>query len=255
MAVTQERMRLGGLPRKLVMEGLLGEDDAYEAVQEANQEGVSFVSHVVAKGLADAARIAQAAAEEFGAPLLDISTLQLDMDTTKLVDEKLIRKHHALPLYKRGNRLYVGVSDPTNLSAIDEIKFHTDSTIEAIVVEDDKLRQTIDKALEAADTSMSDMGGDDDLDGLDDLQVAEEEADRDEGGSEVDDAPVVRFVNKLLVDAMKKGASDIHIEPLRKILPGTLSHGWSARRGGSSASRPCRQNCRPNQSHVSTRCL
>lgn len=216
MAVTQERMRLGGLPRKLVMEGLLGEDDAYEAVQEANQEGVSFVSHVVAKGLADAARIAQAAAEEFGAPLLDISTLQLDMDTTKLVDEKLIRKHHALPLYKRGNRLYVGVSDPTNLSAIDEIKFHTDSTIEAIVVEDDKLRQTIDKALEAADTSMSDMGGDDDLDGLDDLQVAEEEADRDEGGSEVDDAPVVRFVNKLLVDAMKKGASDIHIEPYEK---------------------------------------
>ena len=217
MAATQERIRLGGLPRKLVLDGLLSEEVAFDAVQEANGQGTSFVSHIVGKNLAAAGAIAQAAAEEFGAPLLDISALQLDLDVTKLVNEKLIRKHNTLPLYKRGNRLFVGVSDPTNLAALDEIKFHTDSTIEAIVVEDDKLREAIDKALEAADTSMSDMVGDDDLDGLDHLEVAEEEADHDDNaGSEVDDAPVVRFVNKLLLDAMKKGASDIHIEPYEK---------------------------------------
>ena len=195
---------------------MLDENIAQDALNASNDGGVPFVSHVVSQGLAEAAKIAQAAAEEFGAPLLDLSAFQVDLDITKLVDEKLIRKHNALPLYKRGSRLFVGVSDPTNLAALDEIKFHTDSSIEAIVVEDDKLRQTIDHALEAADTSMSDMVGDDDLEDLDDLEVAEEEADRDEGGSEVDDAPVVRFVNKILLDAMRKGASDIHIEPYEK---------------------------------------
>jgi type IV pilus assembly protein PilB len=216
MAVTKERIRLGGLPRKLVLDGLLSEEEAHDAITASNGKGVSFVSHVVSKGTASAAAISQAAAEEFGAPLLDLSALQLDLDITKLVNEKLIRKHTILPLYKRGNRLFVGVSDPTHLAALDEIKFHTDSTIEAIVVEDDKLRETIDKALEAAETSMADIVGDDDLDGLDDLEVADEEADHDKGVSEIDDAPVVRFVNKLLLDAMKRGASDIHIEPYEK---------------------------------------
>ena len=216
MAVTQERIRLGGLPRKLVMEGLLSQEAAYEAAQAAQENSESFVTHVVKHELLGAPVIAQAAAEEFGTPLLNIDALQLDFEVTKLVDEKLIRKHHALPLFKRGKRLFIGLSDPTNLSAMDEIKFHTDSNIEAIVVEDDKLQKAIEKALEAADTSMADMVGDDDLDGLDDLEVAEEEAERDETVSEVDDAPVVRFVNKLLVDAMRRGASDIHIEPYEK---------------------------------------
>lgn len=216
MAVTQERVRLGGLARKLVLDGLLDETDALDAAQEASDDRVPFVSHVVKKGLIDSAKIAQAAAEEFGAPLLDISVLRLEQDITRLVDEKLIRKHNALPLYKRGNRLFVGLSDPTNLSAVDEIKFHTNSSIEAIVVEDDKLRSTIEKALEAAETSMNDIVGNDDLEGLEGLEVAESDADLEDNTSEVDDAPVVRFVNKLLLDAIKKGASDIHIEPYEK---------------------------------------
>ncbi len=216
MAISNNKIHLGGLGRKLVQDGLLGEEEAIQAFQDALKERVPFVSHVVSKGLANAKAIAQAAAEEFGQPLIDIGALTLDQDVTKLVEEKLIRQHHALPLHKRGNRLFIGVSDPTNLQALDEIKFHTGSNIEAILVEEDKLTQAIDSALEAADTSMSDFGGDDDLEDFDDLEVGDEQAPDEDDALEVDDAPVVRFVNKILLDAIKKGASDIHIEPYEK---------------------------------------
>lgn len=215
MAVTSERIHLGGLARKLVLDGVLEEEKAVEAQQAAVDEGIPFVTHVVERKLAAARDIAQAAAEEFGTPLVDISALELDVDVVKLVNEKLVRQHHALPLYKRGNRLFVGVSDPTNLQALDEIKFNTGIAVEAIVCEDDKLQTTIERTLEAADTSMSDLGGDEDLENLDDLEVAEEQTQTDDS-SDIDDAPVVRFVNKILIDAIKKGVSDIHIEPYEK---------------------------------------
>lgn len=216
MAVTSERIHLSGLARKLVLDGLLTEEVAASASQQALDDGIPFVSHVVGKKLAQASQVAQAAAEEFGSPLLDIEAIDIDAEITKLVDEKLIRQHHTLPLYKRGSRLFVGVADPTNLQALDEIKFHVGSTVEAIVCEADKLSAAIERCLEAADDSMSDMMGDDDLEDLDDLEVAEETSTDDESMSEVDDAPVVRFVNKILLDAIKKGASDIHIEPYEK---------------------------------------
>ena len=114
--------------------------------QQALDEGIPFVSHVVGKKLAQASQVAQAAAEEFGSPLLDIEAIDIDAEITKLVDEKLIRQHHTLPLYKRGSRLFVGVADPTNLQALDEIKFHVGSTVEAIVCEADKLQRR-DRAL------------------------------------------------------------------------------------------------------------
>ena len=216
MAVTSERIHLSGLARKLVLDGLLTEEVAASASQQALDDGIPFVSHVVGKKLAQAPQVAQAAAEEFGSPLLDIEAIEIDADITKLVNEKLIRQHHTLPLYKRGSRLFVGVADPTNLQALDEIKFHVGSTVEAIVCEADKLSAAIERCLEAADDSMSDMMGDDDLEDLDDLEVAEEISNDDDRMSEVDDAPVVRFVNKILLDAIKKGASDIHIEPYEK---------------------------------------
>ncbi len=216
MAVTSERIHLSGLARKLVLDGLLTEEVAASASQQALDDGIPFVSHVVGKKLAQAPQVAQAAAEEFGSPLLDIEAIEIDADITKLVNEKLIRQHHTLPLYKRGSRLFVGVADPTNLQALDEIKFHVGNTVEAIVCEADKLSAAIERCLEAADDSMSDMMGDDDLEDLDDLEVAEETSNDDDSMSEVDDAPVVRFVNKILLDAIKKGASDIHIEPYEK---------------------------------------
>lgn len=188
---------------------------AAEAWQESLNEKVPFVSHVVSKGLVESAVVALIAGEEFGVPVLDLNCIEIDPDVTKIVKEKLIRDNQTLPLYKRGKRLFIAVADPTNLQILDEIRFATSNQTEAILVEADKLQQTIDRALEAADTSM-DMGDDEDFEDLEDLEVAEEGSDDDAGGLEVDDAPVVKFVNKLLLDCMKKGASDIHIEPYEK---------------------------------------
>ena len=215
MAVTTAKVQVTGLARKLVMDGLLTEEVAAKAWEESVNDKTPFVSHVVSKRLVSAAAVAQVAADEFGVPVLDINSVEIDPDVTKLVQERLVRENHALPIYKRGNRLFIAVSDPTNLQALDEIKFATRAQTEAILVEDDKLVNAIDRALDAADTSM-DMGDDEDLEGLEDLEVGGDEAPEDDGGIDVDDAPVVKFVNKLLLDCMKKAASDIHIEPYEK---------------------------------------
>ncbi len=214
MAVSTAGAQLHGLARKLVSDGLLEEQAAARAWEEAQKEKIPFVSHVVAKGLVSAADVAQISAEEFGTPVLDIDAIELDGDVTRLVQEKLIREHRALPLYRRGNRLFVAVADPTNLRPLDEIKFATGCQVEAVVVEDDKLGKAIDRALEAIDTTM-DMGDSDELDDLEGLEVAEDR-EVDDTNIEVDDAPVVKFVNKILLDCMKKGASDIHVEPYEK---------------------------------------
>ena len=214
MAVPSTSMQLTGLARKLVMDGLMEEDIAVQAFEEAFSEKIPFVRHAVAKNLIEAGVVAQVAGEEFGVPVLDINSIEIDGDVVKTVQEKLIKEHHTLPIYKRGTRLFVAVSDPTNQNALEEIKFATNCQTEAILVEEDKLNNAINKALEAADTSM-DMGDDEDLEDLEGLDVAEEGPD-DDSALDVDDAPVVKFVNKLLIDCMKKGASDIHIEPYEK---------------------------------------
>jgi len=215
MAVTTAKVQVTGLARKLVMDGLLTEEAAAKAWEEAIASKIPFVSHVVSNHLVSATAVAQVAADEFGVPVLDISSIEIDTDVTKLVKEKLVRENHALPIYKRGNRLFIAVSDPTNLQALDEIKFATRAQTEAILVEDDKLVKAIEKALDAADPSMG-MGDDDDLEGLEDLEIGGDEPEQDDTGMDVDDAPVVKFVNKLLLDCMKKEASDIHVEPYEK---------------------------------------
>ena len=215
MSAPASSITLTGLARRLVQENLLDEGAAVSAVEAANKERVPFASYLVANKLASSADIARLACQEFGLPLFDLSAMDLEAAPIKLVEEKLIRQHHALPLFKRGNRLFVAVSDPTNLSALDEIKFHTGITTEAILVEEDKLAQAIDKALDAADTSMADML-DEDLENLDIVSGEELDQQDDDKGSEVDDTPVVRFVNKILLDAINKGASDIHVEPYEK---------------------------------------
>jgi type IV pilus assembly protein PilB len=213
MATQSAPIKLSGLARKLVQDGLLQELDAVKHHQEALKKKVPFVGYLVEQNILSAADIANIAALEFGMPLLDLAVVDLDPDTTKLVDEKLIRKHHALPLFKRGNRLNIAVSDPTNLQALDEIKFHVGLTTEAILVEEDKLKKTIEKALDASDTTLSDLS-DSDLDELEITSDDDEAAKTDD--SNIDDTPVVRFINKVLLDAINKGASDIHFEPYEK---------------------------------------
>jgi type IV pilus assembly protein PilB len=184
------------------------------AAKEAN---TNLVSHLVANNLANAREIAIAASQEFGVPLLDLDSIQPDLETIKLVSDKLLAKHRVLPLVKRGKRLFVAVADPTNLHALDEIKFQTGLSIEAVVVEEDKLQRIGSKAIEQVDTQMPALADDDiDLENLD-VTGGEEDPEKETvGRDDVEDAPIVRFVNKVLLDAIKKGASDIHFEPYEK---------------------------------------
>ena len=211
MAAPTKKINLSGLARKLVLDGLLDEEKAQSILEESLKKKKPFISLVVENKLVPSSSIALAAAQEFGAPLVDIDLLEIDPDIIKLVKEDLIKKHHALPIFKRGKRLAVAVSDPTNIQALDEIKFATGLTTDAVIVEEDKLTKNIDKALEAADGDMDD----EDFDDLDDLEVAEDGPQEQDDG-DIDDAPVVRFVNKVLLDAIKKGASDLHFEPYEK---------------------------------------
>ncbi|HHM04942.1 MAG TPA: type IV-A pilus assembly ATPase PilB [Gammaproteobacteria bacterium] len=204
-----------GFARTLVQEGLLSHDQAQSIVDSASVKGVPFVTELVENIRAlDALTVAVAGAEGFGLPLLDIAAMDIDGETAGLVEEKLIRKHNALPLFKRGKRLFVAVSDPTNFQGLDEIKFHAGCSVEPVLVEQDKLSLAIDQVMEAQDTSLSDLADAD----LDDLEISGgDELPEDDGGdSDVDDAPIVRFINKLLLDAINGGASDIHFEPYEK---------------------------------------
>ena len=218
MAISTERIPLTGLARKLVIDGLISEEDAVRAFAEAIQAKIGFVSYIVHKGLADAIEVANTAAHEFGMPLLDITAVEIEKDVVKLVSEKLIRQHHVFPLYHRGNRLFVALSDPSNHQVLDEIKFHTGLRVEGILVEENKLTQVMEKGLEEADTTMAELAPGDDLENLDNLEVGGDDQPARDEPSEIDDAPVVRFVNKILLDAIKKGASDIHMEPYEKFL-------------------------------------
>ncbi|MES9879179.1 MAG: type IV-A pilus assembly ATPase PilB [Candidatus Sedimenticola sp. 1PA] len=212
MVTAKSQIHVSGLARRLIQDDLLTETQAQELLQESLKKRMSFVSHVVEKKVLDSAQIAIAASQEFGVPLFDLEALDIENAPIKLVDEKLIRKHHVLPLFKRGNRLFLGVSDPT-LQGLDEIKFHTGLTTEAVVVEEHKLVTAIETAMSAGETAMSDLL-DADLDNLDIDMVDESQASDD--SLDVDDAPVVRFVNKILLDAINGGASDIHFEPYEK---------------------------------------
>jgi type IV pilus assembly protein PilB len=209
---------LSGLARRLVKDGILNEDSAKQAFKDCAAEKIPFVSQLVKQGLCDGTAIAEAASDEFGAPLFDLTTFNMEMAPRDLVDSKLIQQHHALPLYKRGNRLFIAVSDPTNLRAIDEIKFHTGINTDAVLVEEAALHEAITAFLENADGQIDDFGDFDDA-GLEDLDieaVSEDGGGKDDDGGEVDETPIVRFVNKVLVDAIKCGASDIHFEPYEK---------------------------------------
>nr|BBJ04655.1 type 4 fimbrial assembly protein PilB [Marinobacter nauticus] len=215
MASSNRNVTLTGLARRFVDDGLLDEDTAKDAFLQASQNRIPLITYLTQNNLADSSKLAFSAAMEFGVSVLDLDSFLPEMMPEKVVDEKLVRKHNALPLYKRGNRLFIAVSDPTNIQALDEIKFNTGLSTDAILVDDAKLRTAIDKYLESHDTTMGDLD-DADLEG-----VETEGGDQDDDGAvsatEVDDAPIVKYVNKMLLDAIRGGASDIHFEPYEKI--------------------------------------
>ncbi len=212
------RAVLTGLPQRLVLDGLVEESAMLDAIANARERKTHLVSWLVSHDMASARDIAIAAAQEFGMPLLDLDAVATDLDTVRLVNEKLLAKHRVLPLVKRGKRLHVGVSDPTILHAVDEIKFQTGLAIEAVVVEDDKLQRAVQKAIEQVDHQMPTLGGADadfDLENLD-VSHGGDTTEADTSSEDVEDAPIVRFVNKIMLDAIRKSASDIHFEPYEK---------------------------------------
>ncbi len=214
MASVFTDLQFNGLTRCFVENGLLTENDAQKYIQGAQKAKVSLIAYLVTNKLIDSKTIAARASLEFGIPYFDLDAIDYRSLPISRVAEKLIRKHHALPLFIRGNTLFLAISDPTNFQALDDIKFQSRLNPEAILVEEDKLAKIIDIALEAADTSMSDML-DADLDNLE-ITGGEEDNTRNDTNSDIDDAPIVRFVNKILLDSIKQGVSDIHMEPYEK---------------------------------------
>ncbi|HEX7769511.1 MAG TPA: type IV-A pilus assembly ATPase PilB [Dokdonella sp.] len=204
---------LTGIARRLVADGVLSEGDARKAAEDAVRQKIPVGAWLVENGLASGRQVATASSAEFGMPLLDVQALDFSQLPMNLVREDLITKHKALPLFKRGNRLFVGVADPTNVRALEDIKFQSNHIVEPILVEVDLLDRAIEQAQNAS-SQVVDLG--DDAEGLGDLDVGAVDEDGDSTGVDAsggDDAPVVKFVNKVLVDAIKRGASDIHFEP------------------------------------------
>ncbi|MYL25534.1 MULTISPECIES: type IV-A pilus assembly ATPase PilB [Halomonadaceae] len=219
MASDPQNVTLTGLARRFVDDGILEETVAREAFVQANQDRIPLITYLIQNELAPGQALAFSAAMEFGVPVMDLNAFSADMMPEGLVDEKLIRAHSVLPLVQRGKRLFVAMADPTNLQALDEIKFHTGLSTEAVLVEESSLRQTIDKYMESQDTSMQDLGGDSDLEDVD-FESGDEEEGQDKNAvdaTDTDDAPIVKYVNKLLLDAIKQGASDVHFEPYEKM--------------------------------------
>jgi type IV pilus assembly protein PilB len=215
MAATASQTNLAGLPRRLVQDGIVSEEQLQEASVAAKKEKLPLIAYLVSSELADSRSIAVAASHEFGVPLLDLDSVDVDLEVVRKVDQKLINKHRVLPLVRRGQRIFLAISDPTNLQAIDDIKFATSLRVDPVVVEQDKLEEQINKAIEAVDTSMSGLD-DEDFD-LENLDIAGDEDEQEEDQrDDIADAPVVRFVNKVLLDAIKRGASDVHFEPYEK---------------------------------------
>jgi type IV pilus assembly protein PilB len=209
---TANLVGITGIARRLVMDGALDEARAREAMELATKERKPLALFMAEKRLVTSAQLAAANSAEFGMPIFDVSAIDPAQSAIKLVSEELVRKHSALPLFKRGGRLFVGVSDPTNSHALDEIKFHTNLAVEPILVDDDKIRRTIEYWLEQADALADAVS---DGEGLDNLEHSGGEDDFNETGIDAkgDDTPVVKFINKVLVDAIRRGASDIHFEP------------------------------------------
>ena len=217
ISATGQIGKLSGLARRLVADNVLTEEQAQAASREASKQKISLVRYLVDSMGVDSHELAEMTAKEFGVPLFDLSAMNNELLPDKLVDPELIAKHHALPLFRRGNRLFIAVSDPTNLGALDEMKFATGISTDAVLVDEQSLSRALNDVLEAQDSlekGMSDLGedGEYDLDVGDTPDTTSEE----EAANAVDDTPIVRFVNKVLLDAIKQGASDIHFEPYEK---------------------------------------
>ncbi|MCU8000668.1 type IV-A pilus assembly ATPase PilB [Shewanella sp. SM95] len=204
-----------GLSTLFIRKGLLNEEQMANAITKSRQNKHALVSTLVQSKLVSARAIAELCYEEYGTPLLDLNEFDLASIPEDFLNKKLIEKHRCLPLFKRGNRLYIGTSDPTNIAALEDFQFSAGLHAEAILVEEDKLAKALEKILEV-DISGLDLGGMDEA-ALSAIEIADTDKRSDEPAGEAsDDAPIVIYINKILTDAIRKGASDLHFEPYEK---------------------------------------
>ena len=214
MAATPQNPPLSGLARALVQAGQLKEAEAEQLLAQAQSSKISLIEQIISSQKAGALDIARFVADTFGYPLLDLNAFDEAHIPSDAIDRKLIATHKVIPLNKRGNRLSVAIADPTNLRALDEIRFQTGLAVDPIVVEHPKLAPLVAKYAESAAESLKNFTSDDiNLDFLDEEAAAKAD---DAAGQDIDDAPVVKFIQKMLLDAINDGASDIHFEPYEK---------------------------------------
>ena len=214
MAATPQNPPLSGLARALVQAGQLKEVEAEQLLAQAHNSKTSLIEQIITSQKASALDIARFVADTFGYPLLDLNAFDEAHIPSDAIDRKLIATHKVIPLNKRGNRLSVAIADPTNLRALDEIRFQTGLAVDPIVVEQPKLAPLVNKYAESASDALKNLTNDDiNLDFLDEVTAAKAD---EAAGQDIDDAPVVKFIQKMLLDAINDGASDIHFEPYEK---------------------------------------
>ncbi|ARU30536.1 type IV-A pilus assembly ATPase PilB [Sulfuriferula sp. AH1] len=216
MSATSSPILLTGLARALVSQQWLTEEEAEALMKHAKSNNESFVTQVLNTKKIKSLKLAEFAATQFGFPYFDLNAIDPEVIPKKVLDSKLIQHRRVVALYQRGNRLSVAVSDPTNLQAIDEIKFQTNLAVDIIVVEDDKLGKLVAQIGESENNTLASLDAEDiDLDFTDDEAIAKAKANEAET-ADIDDAPVVRYLQKILLDAINDGVSDIHFEPYEK---------------------------------------
>jgi type IV pilus assembly protein PilB len=214
MATPATTLKISGLARALSQHGLLTEPEAKALQSQSNAAGIGFAEQVILSKRLSARDLAVFASRAFGVPLLDLGSFDIDTIARDLLDTKIVTSRRVLPLHKRGNRLFVAVSDPANMQAIDEIRFKTNLIIDPVVVEDDKLGEVITRLVDASErSSLTNLVTEDDLE----VDFQETSApSSDDANPDVDDAPVVRYIQKVMLDAINAGVSDIHFEPYEK---------------------------------------
>jgi len=213
MATHAATRNLSGLARALAQHGLMPEGEAESLQNQAQAANITFVEQVLTSKRFTPNQVAVFGSRAFGVPLFDLSSYDFDQFQKDFFDAKMSQSRRVLPLAKRGNRLFVAVSDPANMQALEEVRFKTNLVVEPVVVEDDKLGHAIHKLVEASGATLKDAENLDDLevDMQEGISVAQAEAD-----AEIEDAPVVKYIQKILIDAISAGASDIHFEPYEK---------------------------------------
>ncbi len=205
---------MSGLARALLQAGQLTAEQVALLQHKASEDKSQFIDKLIAGGSIDCATLAVFCSETFGYPLIDLGALDLALLPSDIIDAKLMQSHRVIALAKRGNKMSVAVSDPTNIAALDQVKFQTETSVEPVIVAHDALLSLLASLGKSAEQTLNEMVGDEQ-----EIQFIEEDAAAlaaEPAASEIDDAPIVKFLNKILMDAINCGASDIHFEPFEK---------------------------------------